>query len=346
MSHSSQVEVRQLQRFLIVLLSFLFVSVFVVLVGQRSEFLGTDTRVYRAMYELVKGCQCLIHKVEPGFDYLMFSLARLHLSTTQYLAVVSAIQFVLTIYVAKRMALFLNYHQVQTMKWMLIFMTLMLISPFFMGAQINVLRQSISVLFVLLVAISLLQGRYYQSLLWALFAISFHTSALMFLAFLSGVFLSFNLVVGLSLILFTLYIAGATEILIEMLSSASGLSIYQAISGYRTDAEYENGVRIEFAIFSIFPLALYFIAQQLDVIHKTQWLARLKPVLKVYLLLLIPFWLFGWANYSDRFAWSAWFAMPLFLTVFIYPILNKFSPALLFLLALMAGGVFLSQVIV
>ncbi|MDX1347439.1 MAG: EpsG family protein [Thiomicrorhabdus chilensis] len=345
MSPSSQIEARRLQRFLILLLSFLLVAVLVVLVGQRSELLGTDTPIYRAMYELVKGCQCLLHKVEPGFDYLMLSMARLHLSTPQYLAVVSAIQFGLTIYVAKRMALFLNYQQVQSIKWVLIFMGLMLVSPFFMSAQVNVLRQSISVLFVLLVALSLLQGRYYQSLLWALFAISFHTSALMFLLFLSGVFLSFNLVVGLSLILFTLYVSGATEILIEMFSSVSGLSIYQAISGYRTDAVYQSGVRIEFAVFSIFPLVLYFMAQQLDVIHKTQWLARLQPVLKVYLLLLIPFWLFGWANYSDRFAWSAWFAMPLFLTVFVFPVLHKLSAALLFLLAFIAGAWFLSKIV-
>lgn len=346
MPHSSQTEFRQLQRFLIILLSFLLVAVLVALVGQRSEFLGTDTRIYRAMYELVMGCQCLLHKVEPGFDYLMLSMARLHLSTSQYLAVVSAIQFGLTIYVAKRMAIFLNYQQVQSIKWVLIFMGLMLVSPFFMSAQVNVLRQSISVLFVLLVAISLLQGRYYQSFLWALLAISFHTSALMFLVFLSGVFLSFNLIVGLSLILFILYVSGATEILIDMISSASGLSIYQAISGYRTDADYQSGVRIEFAVFSIFPLVLYFIAQQLEVTHKTQWLARLQPVLKVYLLLLIPFWLFGWANFSDRFAWSAWFAMPLFLTVFLYPVLHKLSAALLFLLALMASGWFLGKIII
>jgi hypothetical protein len=332
-------------QFLVILLSTSFALIFALSVGFRDESMGTDTNVYIAIYELVKQCHCHNGAIEIGFNKLMLALATLGLSTPQFLAVISAIQITLTVYVASRMASYLAYSQNKMFKWIAICFILMLLSPFFMGAQINVLRQSISAIFVLLAALSILQGRYYQAVLWVGLAVSFHTSAVIFLVFLAGLFLSFNLIIGLSLSLFFLYISGSTELLIELVSSITGLSIYQAISGYRADVEYKSGVRIKFALFSIAPLLLYFIAQYLDVTHKQQWLARLKAPLKIYLLLLIPFWLFGWANFSDRLAWSAWFAMPLFLTPLLFPILHRFSLPILFLGVVLAGSLFIVRII-
>lgn len=69
----------------------------------------------------------------------------------------------------------------------------------------------------------------------------------------------------------------------------------------------------------------------------------MRPLLKIYLLLLIPFWLFGWANYSDRYAYNAWASLPLILAAQAYPLAQKASSGALLTAAILATLIFTNQ---
>lgn len=336
---------QKLVQLLTVLASLGLGTLLALLVGARPDSIGTDTLIYRQMYDHVAQCQCWLADIEPGFNHLMAKLSALQWTAIDYLTAISALQLLLMIYLAKRTTSLLHYPAGQNFKWLLIFMLLMLLSPFFISAQTNVLRQAVGGLFLFLAALSLLQARYIPLIIWAFLAANFHATTMLYMVFMAGLLLSFNIVAGISLALFVLYITGASQLLIELLSHLSGLPIYQTINDYSNNDSYNRGIRFDFAVFSIFPLALYFIAQWLDVHHKDQWLARLRFTLKLYLLLLIPFWLFGWANYADRFAFYAWFAMPLVLTIFIFPLLNRLSNGLLFISMVLALVWFVQKII-
>lgn len=104
------------------------------------------------------------------------------------------------------------------------------------------------------------------------------------------------------------YSIGFSENFIAWISKILNLGVYEKISNYQLNVNYERGVRYDFLVFSLLVgLIPYFIYQFISTERYRKGLALL---LKIYLLLLIPFLIFGFANFSNRFVYTAWLFLP------------------------------------
>jgi hypothetical protein len=207
-----------------------------------------------------------------------------------------------------------NNHTNKT-KIVLFSFSLVIISPFFLGVQINAIRQGFSFLWLLLAFSYYLNRKKTESLFLFMLAISFHYSAVMYITFF--LINKFSIVKNYSLmiLLSVLYFLGLTKGFVEFISHILNLPIYDYVSTYDSFASYRSGIRVDFLIFSLLPYFLYPF-----VIDKDKYSV---DFLNIYLCLIIPFLLFGWANYSNRYAMNAWLFMPL---IFVHMLkVNRFN---------------------
>lgn len=286
--------------------------VLAIIVGTRDISVGHDTYQYTQLYESVKNCHCFDGGVEIGFQYLSLLFAHADFSNEAYFISISLILFFLVNTVAfKYVELFSSsIERYSNDYWFLIYLVVLIFlwSPFYVSAHINAIRQGLSSFFVYLALFAFILKNWRLFVISSIAAISFHHTALMYIAFFPLLLLTLNQVVLIVLVLSVSYSIGFSEVLIAWISKILNLEIYEKISNYQLKVNYENGVRYDFIVFSLLlGLVPYFIHQ---FISTEKYRNGLALSLKIYLLLLIPFLLFGFANFSNRFVYTAWLFLP------------------------------------
>jgi hypothetical protein len=116
---------------------------------------------------------------------------------------------------------------------------------------------------------------------------------------------------------FVAYCTGLTMIVVR----AAAPFIYNSVMDYSLSSNYHSGVRIDFAVFSIFWYVLPFILAPM--VHKP-FNQRIKDSTAVYLVMLIPFFLVGWGNFSNRYLLPAYLATSLIVAAILCH--SRFSP--------------------
>lgn len=310
---------------------FVVVTIVSFFIAIRELDVGTDTEVYVNYFmDLASGKDVV--QLEYGFYCLSFLLSSLGLPYEFNFYIFSALNFFF-------IGWFVNSIGVESgsKKFLLFFVMCLLINPFFAGFQVNALRQGLS-FFLLLYSFSFLLNRKYAKFVVVCFLSSmFHFSSLIYLPFLLILFLGFYKVVVIQVLLFFAYIAGFTEAFVELFSTLTGLPIYEYISNYDSFADYNSGVRVDFALFSIIP-TLYFCLIKVTGLLKIDNVAA--NVYRIYSILLIPFWLLGWGNYSNRYAMPAWV---LYFVLLFVPVVNlkKISVGVVFIPVFFSMFIFL-----
>ena len=108
----------------------------------------------------------------------------------------------------------------------------------------------------------------------------------------------------LAALAFALYVSGLSMTLVQTLVP----SLYTFVQTYAANPDYRSGVRIDFAVFSIF---WYVLPHMLaPAIREPQREAILQSS-AVYLVMVLPFFAVGWGSYSNRFLLPAWLAASL-----------------------------------
>jgi len=83
---------------------------------------------------------------------------------------------------------------------------------------------------------------------------------------------------------------------------------------YTATSRFDAGVRIDFAVFSIFWYLLpYLLAPMINV----QYRQRILDSTAVYLVMLLPFFAVGWGYFSNRYLLPAWLAVSLILAAIL-----------------------------
>lgn len=285
--------------------------VLAILIGFRNETIGSDTYRYAELYQTLKNCLCFDGGVELGFQLYNYLFAYAKQSTAIYFTGISLLIFLLLNFVTLK---FINIFYFSSDRdyeyWLLVYLIffIFLLSPFFVSAHINAIRQGIASFVVYLSLFFFITKNWKLFLLTALIASSIHHTALMYLAFSPLLLLTLNRLILIVVLLTISYLSGLSEFLLHHLSDMTGLGIYEKVVNYQLKVSYQRGVRWDFTLFSIF-LALipYFICRYL-VIDKFK--DGMITALKVYLVLLIPFFLFGYAAFSNRFLYTAWLYLP------------------------------------
>lgn len=314
---------------------FIQVSLVAVWVGLRPPNIGTDTANYLSFYNDVLSCQCMPGEFEVGFEVVAYLFALFDSGSAAFLCSLSLLNFILVLWVSSKAARYYSSGR-DSRKFILVVMAAFLVSPFFLNSQINIIRQGLSALFLFHAVFDMRNGRTLRVLVWSLLSLSFHFTAALSLLSLFLLLLGRRVVLASTVMMFLAYASGGTEAFVIYFSNVSGLDIYSRISGYAAGAEYKAGVRLDFAAFSIAIPVLAKLAGH----FQRSYSEYIDWAVGVYLSILMPFWFFGWANYSDRFAFTAWLFASIALSIGLMPLVRKLSLGVVIVPSLLSFFVF------
>ena len=192
------------------------------------------------------------------------------------------------------------------------------ISSWFLASSINGLRQGLALGFLYISLIYFfVKERKIVGCFLLLIATGFHYSMLLILPF----YFLFN-ILNLNknkvyLFLAILYPLGAYEKLMLLISNLTGIPIYRAISDYGSEVEsYRNGFQLDLFIYTF---VYYFMFKFLQGFIYQKYRKNYSILIQIYALLTLVYYIFGFANYSNRFGYIAWALIPIIQSyLFVY----------------------------
>lgn len=274
------------------------------LVGSRSLEIGSDTETYAGFFEsLDHGVPDT--RLEPGFAYLSYGLRLLGLGVPGYQAALFAL-LLLGVAIAVR----INHRAfppTQAYATLLCASLLWLfVSPMFVNASINAIRQGLAAPLVFAALLCFQQRRWWGFALLGAIAASLHVSSLLYLLCAPALLLRPTALRAVAALTFLAYISGVSMKVVGVVSP----TLYTTVMEYTANDNYRAGVRIDFAVFTIFWYLL--------VLAVSPWVqpAARKPLqdaASAYLVMVLPFFMIGWGYFSNRYLLPGWLAVSLIL---------------------------------
>ncbi len=295
-----------------------------ILVAFRDYSVGIDTANYAYIYTENSGFQGF----EPGFRFLIEFFNLLTPSPVLFFGFICFLISVFHYLTYKN----ISYIDKNNLTFLILFFSLMFFSSWYINNITNGLRQGISLSILLYALVKyFIKKKYIKFAIFYGFSILFHKSSIFLLPFLLIYHIfSFKIFFYLWIILGLNYILGINEIFLQKILSFIGYEhIYLLIKEYGLPEKNYYGFNLSFFIYTIsFPLLSLFIY------YTSKNLEKFLPVqmLKLYMMLCLPYFILGFANYSNRYAFIAWAFIP-FLQLIIIKQLNL-SKRSLFILSI------------
>ncbi len=270
------------------------------LVGTRGLDVGTDTDAYAGFFEGL-GQWPSQTRLEPGFVFVSYALKQLGLGVAGYQAALFALLLCTVAIAARRYARYLGDER-GYLTFLSAALMLLFVSPMFVNASINAIRQGLAALLVFTALLSFYQRKWWKFALYGALAGSLHLSSLLYLAFAPALLLSPRMLRYVAASAFLLYVSGASQAMVRALVP----SLYDLVMEYTANPYYRSGVRIDFAVFSIFWYAL---PHLLAPLVRSPYRERIKDSTAIYLVMLLPFFAIGWGFFSNRYLLPGWLAV-------------------------------------
>ncbi|WP_141452825.1 EpsG family protein [Pseudoxanthomonas sp. z9] len=274
------------------------------LVGTRPLDIGSDTETYAGFFEnLVQGMPET--RLEPGFVYLSYALYKLGLGVTGYQFTLFGLLLVMVALAVRRYRFYLE----TPVSWQTLLcasLMLLFISPMFTNASINAIRQGLAAPLVFVALLGFHRRRWGTFALAGALAASLHLSSAMYLACAPALLLSTRWLRVVAAGAFLAYVSGLSMLAVR----AGAPGFYDVVMEYTANPLYRSGVRIDFAVFTIF---WYLLPHFLAPLVQAQWRQRILDSTSVYLVMSLPFFLIGWGFFSNRYLLPAWLAVSMIL---------------------------------
>lgn len=312
-------------------------------VGFRPIFVGTDTAGYFYYYQVLYQNK----PFSPEFEYLYQNIALLLAyffnSPHALFSCLAMINFMVISFLVLKLVK-LSEDQLNLNRFVCFIILFLTVSPFFFAATVNVIRQGCAIFALFVFYVSLVSSRINWFVLigsW-LIAYGFHHSALIALIFSPLLLLNERWIFNVILAASCCYLLGFSEKFIHILSYLSQHDIYTKINNYASHLVYKRGIRFDFVIFTLgmgtlAKLAGYFLLQEKD--KRVYFL-----LLKVYWILVLPFFLFGFASFSDRFLLPGWLFLSVIAAYLFSVLYRNFALGPLILISLAGSSYFLLKV--
>jgi hypothetical protein len=303
------------------------------LVGTRALDIGTDTHTYAGFFEGL-GRGPVETRLEPGFVLISHVLNRLGLGVIGYQTALFALLLLIVGVAGRRYFRYLEGER-GYLTFLSASLMLLYLSPMFVNASINTVRQGLAALLVFAALLSFHRRKGWQFVLYGAVACSLHLSTLLYLVFAPLLLFNARVLRWAAAAAFVLYCTGLSMGLVQ--SFAPGL--YELVMQYTANPNYRSGTRIDFAVFSIF---WYLLAQLAAPLVKSPYRERIKDSASVYLVMLLPFFAIGWGYFSNRYLLPGWLAISMiFAAILCYSRIEMLRNPLLIRLGLVAScGVF------
>lgn len=285
------------------------------LVGTRSPDIGTDTHTYAGFFEAL-GQGTAETRLEPGFVYLSYLLWKLDVGVTGYQTALFALMLVTVAVSSHRYFGYLGERR-GYLGFLGVALMLLLVSPMFVNASINAVRQGLAALLVFTALLSFRERKWLGFVLYGAVASSLHLSSLLYLAFAPLLLFGARSQRLVAAAAFALYVSGLSLVLVR--GALPGL--YELVMSYTPNRYYRSGVRWDFAVFSIF---WYLLPYLLSPLIRAEHRERIKDSTGIYLVMTLPFFAIGWGYFSNRYLLPAWLSASLILAAVVYH--NRLAP--------------------
>jgi hypothetical protein len=292
----------------------------IIAIGFRPETVGSDTPAYLNHYEKL----ILDGTADFRYDYLFEIMARffsvLGFPSQVFFTCFAVINFICLFLLAQTLT---SYFENQSSFWRIfsLLISLLCLSPFFLSAQVNVIRHGTSIFFLLLSYVLWLdRSSFLKGAIAIALAQSFHHVTVFYAVFIPILYFSYATILRCTFFAATVYTLGLGQYLIHRFVPGIYDKIinYGAYSGY---SGYQLGARYEFVAFTLGAgMAFHWIGKNfLNDVHQKKFYG----LLKIYWILTIPFFIFGFGTYSDRYLLPAWIYLSVLATAVMILSLNK-----------------------
>jgi hypothetical protein len=191
----------------------------------------------------------------------------------------------------------------------LFFFGFIFLSSWYITATTNGLRQGLALPFLYLSFSYLFSRKKIIAIFWFLISVSLHYSSFLVLPFTILAFFNFKFVVLIFCTLAFSYFLGFNELVVKEISDYSGFRVYENIKNYAGNSDYQSGFQFDLFLYTIFwpiiiGLGLFFKFFDDDGFKVVQR-ANHK-----YMILALPYFVFGFGAFSNRYAFICWFFIP------------------------------------
>ncbi len=316
----------------------------VIAAGFRPNYVGSDTPIYLIYYNGILRNASNSFLYEYLFEFYNRVCAFFYVPDVLFLTGLACINTVNCIFIAqvicRYLAEYINFYRI-----FFLVISCLFISPFFFSMQLNVLRQGVASFLIFIYFLLLLRTvnvsnpiptaqaaarqhfrmkckplngfSFFYLVLVAFLALSFHQTTIFYILFSPLVYFKYSSVVRIALVLSGTYTLGLSSSLMRIFAEP----LYNKIINYGISAGYKTGIRYDFVIFSLLcgglfhQLSKYFVPREM----KFQFM----QFLKIYWILLLPFFLLGFGAFSDRYLLPAWGYLSILIAVFLALCLRK-----------------------
>jgi hypothetical protein len=300
----------------------LFLCIFLIIciapfVGFRDYSIGSDTPAYaRHISEYLLGIRGDSKRWEPGIYALasfsgLFSNSPQLFFTFHFILLSSVMLFAYRNFVKDNKNLSINFQ-------LIAFTIFLFFSKWFITAATNNLRQSMALAFIFL-GLSYFKKNNFKMIGSILIGLSWHYSVLLVLLFLIFLPFSINYIIFLTSIFAILYITGLNGLIIEFLSNLFSLPVYEFILSYADSQKY-IGFQPTFFLYTAFwPILVWGLNNIFgykSVITFKSFFKENDFVFKIYLILIMSYFIFGFGPYVTRYSYPAWLFLPFLFTFY------------------------------
>ena len=295
--------------FFILFLAFIALTV---IVGFRDLSVGTDTYQYHGLFFDLPELDIGSTRFEPLFVIFTTLSFMLHGSAEIYFMSIF-ILIVSVYYMAFRFFASGVPNAKDNAYNALFFFGVLLLSSWFFVATTNGLRQGVSLVFLYLSLSLFLLGKKSWGVVGVAVSIGFHYSSVMILPFLLILYLKLRYILILLSLFAVGYFLSVNWVVVKFLSDLTGLGVYEFIASFAEGDPLWSGFQLSFFLYSISWLIVFLIMTRFV---KEKYKMQFIQVVKVYSVLLMPYFIFGFSAFSNRIAVMAWFFIPISQGVF------------------------------
>lgn len=274
------------------------------LVGSRAIDVGTDTSAYARFFEGI-GPNPIQTRMEPGFVLVSYVFKHIGLSLKGYQAGLFGLLLVFASVASRKYFRYLGGER-GFLTFLCASVMLLYLSPMFVNGSINAIRQGLAALLVFASLLSFQQRRWGQFIAFGAAASSLHLSTLLYLLCAPALLLNARMLRYVAAVAFLAYVTGLSMKAVQVAAPP----LYTFVMQYAFNPDYRSGVRVDFAVFSIF---WYLVPHALAPLVKEPYRETVLRSAAVYLVMVMPFFIVGWGSYSNRFLLPAWLSVSLIL---------------------------------
>jgi hypothetical protein len=288
-------------------------------IGIRFLDIGKDTMEYIGHFEKFS-INNIFGKFEIGFSILMYLFSNFIPSVELFFFFISFITTTIYLYFFKK--IYIRNFPNDSFKFgkTLIFFSLLLLSSWYITLTANGLRQGVALAILYHALFELFfNNNKFKFLILYLVSCLFHYSVLLVAPFVLFYYLRFRLVFAIWIITALGYLYGINELIVQAISTKFNLPVYDFIKYYSLPTETEKsrgglyvGFNLGFFIYTVFfPLLLMVLLKvKLRLKTSTIVMRNVYNLLKIYFILSLQYFVFGFGPFSNRFAMLSWFLVP------------------------------------